>query len=343
MRDSSRREFLKSWAMAACSAGLGLRISSAARGGSDSCGRTHPFVRNLNPEPHSSSTCKEETDPQAGLRFQNEPSAGRSHTLSVKKGLVLSMVSARLNFADRFKMIRDTGFEVVQAPTTPDERAAEEMKNAADAANIRIDSVMNMDHWQYPLSSGDPAVVEKSMAGMRTSLHNAALWGSDVVLLVPAVVNAETSYRDAWTRSQTQIRKLIPLAQQLRVVIGIEEVWNKFLLSPLEMNTYVSEFQSPWIKTWFDVGNVVLYGYPQDWIRTLGKSIVKVHLKDFKRRQDGYSWVNLGEGDIDWAAVREAFAEIGYSGSVIAELPAGDEAYLRDVSTRIDRLVLGRA
>ncbi len=123
----------------------------------------------------------------------------------------------------------------------------------------------------------------------------------------------------------------------------MEEVWNKFLLSPLEMNTYISEFKSPWIKAWFDVGNVVFYGYPQDWIRTLGKSIVKVHLKDFKRKDDSYAWVNLGDGDIDWAAVRSAFADIGYSGSVIAELKAGDEAYLRDVSQRIDRLLINGA
>jgi hexulose-6-phosphate isomerase len=87
---------------------------------------------------------------------------------------------------------------------------------------------------------------------------------------------------------------------------------------------------------------VVFYGYPQDWIRTLGKSIVKVHLKDFKRKQDGYEWVNLGEGDVDWEAVREALREIGYAGSVITELKGGDEAYLHDVSRRVDRLVLGR-
>jgi hexulose-6-phosphate isomerase len=233
------------------------------------------------------------------------------------------------------------GFEVVQAPTTPDKHEAEEMKKAADGANIRIDSVMNMDHWKYPLSSGDKEVVAKCMEGMRTSLHNAKLWGSDAVLLVPAVVNPQTSYRDAWTRSQKQIRELIPMAADLKVVIAIEEVWNKFLLSPLEMNKYIEELQSPWIKAWFDVGNVVLYGYPQDWIRTLWKSIYKVHLKDFKRKDSGYSWVNLGDGDVDWAAVRQAFAEVVYSGSVIAELDGGDQAYLRDVSKRIDRLVVG--
>jgi hexulose-6-phosphate isomerase len=155
------------------------------------------------------------------------------------------------------------------------------------------------------------------------------------------VLDPKTSYRDAWTRSQREIRKLLPLAEELKVVIAMEEVWNRFLLSPLEMASYIDEFQSPWVKAWFDVGNVVLYGYPQDWIRTLGPRIVKVHLKDFKRNKDSYAWVNLGEGDIDWPAVREAFAAIHYTGSATVELPAGDEGYLRDVSRRVDRLLLG--
>jgi hexulose-6-phosphate isomerase len=253
------------------------------------------------------------------------------------------MVSAKLSYADRFKLVRDAGFEVVQAPTEPDEHKAEEIKKAADAVNIRIDSIMNMDHWKYPLSSSDPAVVEKSLTGMRTSLHNAKLWGADTVLLVPAVVNPQTSYRDAWTRSQAQIRKLLPLAEELKITIAIEEVWNKFLLSPLEMAKYIGEFQSPLVQAWFDVGNVVLYGYPQDWIHTLGKRIAKVHLKDFKRKEDSYAWVNLGDGDVDWPAVRQAFADIGYTGSAIVELEPGDEAYLRDVSRRVDHLLLGRA
>jgi len=308
MRDSSRREFLKSSVTTVCAAGLGagaLRRSVAA-----TSSRTAPA-------PVSGAT--------------------------IKKGLVFDMVPENLGYADRFKMAREAGFEVVQVPTEPDERKAGEIKKAADAAGIRIDSVMNMDHWKYPLSSSDRAVVEQSLAGMRTSLQNAKLWGADAVLLVPAVVNAGTSYRNAWLRSQKEIRSLIPLAEELKVVIAIEEVWNKFLLSPLEMASYVDEFRSPWIKAWFDVGNVVLYGYPQDWIHTLGKRIVKVHLKDFKRKEDGYAWVNLGDGDVDWTAVRQAFADISYTGSVITELDGGDEAYLRDVSRRIDRLLLGIA
>ena len=262
--------------------------------------------------------------------------------VAIKKGIWMEMLPGNLSYADQLKMAREVGFEVMQAPTQPDERKAEELRKAADAAGIHIDSVMNMDHWKYPMSSDDPAVVEKSLAGMRTSMRNAKVWGADVVLLVPAVVNEQTPYRDAWARSQREIRKLLPLAEELKVTIALEEVWNRFLLSPLEMATYIDEFQSPYVKAWFDVGNCVLYGYPQDWIRTLGPRIVKVHLKDFKRNKDSYAWVNLGEGDIDWPAVREAFAAIHYTGSATVELPAGDEAYLRDISRRVDRLLLNR-
>lgn len=299
MRKSSRREFLKTTVSAASAASLAAPAMSAA----------------------------------AAL-----PVAPASKP-RMKKGILLGMLPKSLSYADRLKMARDLGFEGIQAYTTPDQHEAEEIKKAADDAGIKIDSVMNMDHWKYPLSSADPAVVAKSLEGMKTSLNNAKLWGSYSVLLVPAVVNEETSYKEAWVRSQKEIQKLIPMAQELGVVIALEEVWNKFLLSPLEFATYIDEFKSPWIKAWFDVGNVVLYGYPQDWIRTLGKRIVEVHLKDFKR--EGFKWVNLGEGSINWPEVRRAFAEIGYSGYATTELDAGDEAYLRDVSQRVDRLVLG--
>ena len=262
---------------------------------------------------------------------------------SIPKGLVIDMLPKELRYADRFKMARDVGFDVVQANTTPNQNEAEEILRAAEGAKIKIDSVMNMDHWKYPLSSRDPEVVRKSVEGMLTSLHNAKMWGADAVLLVPAVVNAQTSYRDAWTRSVQQIRGLLSTAAELKVAIDIEEVWNKFLLSPLEFAQYVDEFKSPWLRAWFDVGNVVLYGYPQDWIRTLGKRIDKIHLKDFKRKDGGYEWVNLGDGDVDWAEVRKALNEIGFSGSATVELEGGNEAYLRDVSKRVDRLLLGQA
>jgi hexulose-6-phosphate isomerase len=269
-------------------------------------------------------------------------SAGRR----IRKAVQIYMLPRDLSYADRFKLAGDVGFEGVEGQTVQDPKVAEEIRKASEDARIPIHSVVNMAHWENPLSSSDPAVVNKSLEGMRTSLHNARLWGAETVLLVPGVVNADTSYQDAWTRSQRNIRTLIPLAEELKVIIAIEEVWNKFLLSPLEMARYLDEFQSPWVRQYFDVGNVVLYGYPQDWIHTLGKRFAKVHLKDFKVMSHGFSplearFVNLGDGDIDWAAVRQAFASVGYTGWVTTELEGGDEAYLRDVARRVDKLVLG--
>jgi hexulose-6-phosphate isomerase len=231
----------------------------------------------------------------------------------------------------------------MQTIARPEEAA--EIRDAARTAGMRIHSVMNMDHWRLPLSSSDPDVVTRSVQGMETSLRNAALWGADAVLLVPAVVDATTSYRDAYERSQRVIReRLLPMARDLKVVIAVEEVWNKFLLSPLEFARYVDEFQSPWLKAYFDVGNIVLYAFPQDWIRTLGARIVKVHLKDFNiDRQNGrFAWKAIGEGDIDWIEVRRALRDIGYAGYVTTEVSGGDAAYLKEVGARVDRFLAGQ-
>jgi L-ribulose-5-phosphate 3-epimerase len=268
--------------------------------------------------------------------------------LPIKKAVLFGMLPDSLSVEERFQLAHDAGFEEVECGTTPDRAKAEELLAGAKKAGIRIHSVMNSDHWRYPLSSADPSVVAKCVAGMETSLQNAKLWGSDTVLLVPAVVNPEVSYRDAWERSQQQIRKLIPLAAELKVVIAVEEVWNKFLLSPLEFARYVDDFNSPWVKAYFDVGNVVLYGYPQDWIRTLGKRIVKLHIKDFSFREDRTTnkrvadFVNLRDGDINWKEIYRALAEIGYQGSATVELEGGGKEYLADVSRRFDLILSGQ-
>ena len=262
-----------------------------------------------------------------------------------KKACYVSMLGKEGSYLDRFQMAREAGFEGVEVGTTSDPKVAQEIKDAATKSGLVIHSVMNQGHWQYPLSSADPAVVDKSVAAMETSLHNAQFWGCNDVLLVPAVVDAKTSYKDAWTRSQKVIKeRILPLATQLKVVIGLEEVWNKFLLSPLEMARYVDEFASPYVKAYLDVGNMVFYGYPQDWVRTLGKRIVRVHLKDFKvdREKGSFEWKNLGEGDIDWPEVRKAFTEVGYTGWMSTEIEGGDLNYLKDVVKRFDRFLAGQ-
>jgi L-ribulose-5-phosphate 3-epimerase len=263
----------------------------------------------------------------------------------LKKGVYVSMLPKELGYADKFKLALDVGFQGIEIGTISDPAVAAEIKEASARTGLKIHAVMNADHWRYPLSSADPEVVAKSVAGMETSLRNARLWGADAVLLVPGVVNAETAYKDAWTRSQKVIKeRILPLAQELKVVIGMEEVWNKFLLSPLEMANYVDEFGSPWVKAYFDVGNMLFYGFPQDWIRTLGSRIVRVHVKDFQldRGKGQFAWKNLGDGDVDWPEVRKALAEVKYEGWVTAEISGGDAVYLKDVVARLDRIFAGQ-
>lgn len=262
-----------------------------------------------------------------------------------KKAVLLDMLPEELSYRDRFQMALDVGFEGIEIGTVSDPAEAEKIREAGTGTGLKIHSVMNADHWKYPLSSADPEVVGKSVAGMETSLRNAKLWGAGVVLLVPAVVNPETSYQDAWTRSQQVVReRILPLAEELKVVVAIEEVWNKFLLSPLELARYVDEFASPWVKAYVDVGNMIFYGYPQDWIRTLGPRVVRVHLKDFKleRGEGRFYWKNLGEGDVDWIAVRQALSDIDYDGWTTTEIESGDAAYLKDVVARVDRFLAGQ-
>jgi hexulose-6-phosphate isomerase len=267
--------------------------------------------------------------------------------LPVRKAVEFSMLPAGLPVIERFQLARDCGFEEIECPTEPDAAKAAELLEASRKAGLPIHSVMNQEHWRSPLSSPDAAVVERSLEGMRTSIANARLWGAATVLLVPAVVNAETRYADAWERSQRHIRKLIPLAAEARVAIGIENVWNKFLLSPVEFAQYVDDFRTPWVRAYFDVGNVLLMGYPQDWIRTLGKRIAKLHFKDFSFKTDPAirkrvpDFVPLLEGEVDWRAVHAAIAEIGFQGTATVELPGGTGDYLKEVSRRFDRILNG--
>ena len=268
-------------------------------------------------------------------------SAQGESRLPIRKAVLNSMLPRTMNLPERFRLAIDCGFEEMECQAVEDPHEADAIGNAASKAGLRIHSVMNMAHWKYPLSSADPKIVEVSRQGMETSLRNAKQWGAETVLLVPAVVNAETSYSDAWTRSQREVTRLIPLAEQLGIVIAVENVWNKFLLSPIEFRDYVDSFRSRWVRAYFDIGNVVLTGFPQDWIRTLGSRIIKLHVKDFTFADRNARFVALREGEIDWPAVHKALAGIGYKGSATVELPGGDGTYLREVSRRLDLILNG--
>jgi L-ribulose-5-phosphate 3-epimerase len=256
----------------------------------------------------------------------------------LQKAVLYSMLPKNADDKEKFAMAKRAGFEGIEAPPLDDMAKAKEMGALAKEAGVPIHSVI-YGGWGPTLSEAVPALMDKSVALVENALRCAQAYGADNILLVPAVVTDNVRYVEAYERSQRNIRKLIPLAEELKVVIAVEEVWNKFLLSPIEFAKYIDEFESPWVRAYFDVGNVIIHGYAEDWIRTLGKRIFKVHIKDFKRKD--YSWPALLEGDVNWKEVRRAFAEIGFTGFGTAELAGGDESYLTDVSARMTKIFTG--
>jgi hexulose-6-phosphate isomerase len=201
-----------------------------------------------------------------------------------------------------------------------------------------VDSV----HWKDTLGDPDANVRARGVAGLETALRDAKRYRATSVLLVPAVVNAKIGYDEAWTRSQAEIRKVLPLAKELEVSISIENVWNQFLLSPLEAARYVDAFDSPWVGWHLDIGNVINYGWPEQWIKILGKRLRRLHIKEFSRKKrdaeglwKGFD-VELGQGDDDWPAVMKALAEVGYEGWGSAEVAGGDAARLKVVAGQMD-------
>jgi len=252
------------------------------------------------------------------------------------KALKYSMLPKELPDEEKLQLAQRCGFEGIDGDPMEDHEAARRLAKRARELGVPIHGLV-FGGWHAPFSDPDPKVIEKGLEGMENALRCAKAMGADTVLLVPAIVKEDVSYADAYRRSQEHIRTLLPLAAELEVIIAIENVWNKFLLSPLEFARYLDEFESPWVRAYFDIGNVILFGYSQDWIRTLGSRIVKLDLKDFKR--SGSQWVNLGDGDVNWVEVCRALDEIGFEGYMTAELAGGDEAYLADVARRIDRLM----
>ncbi len=235
-----------------------------------------------------------------------------------------------------FELLKEAGFEGVEL-ISPNQLDFDEVLRARDETGLVIHGVSGSVHWRKPLSDPNPENVEEGLEAIRKEIVACKAYGGTTVLVVPAVVTPEVSYRQAYERSQANIRKLIPDAESHGIALAIEEVWNKFLLSAPEFARYIDEFQSPWVKAYFDVGNVVEYGYPQEWIRELGSRIAKIHIKEYaKSKRFGYP---LGEGEINWKEVRKALIDVDYKGWITAEVPMGDLKALRDVVQRMDKIL----
>jgi hexulose-6-phosphate isomerase len=267
---------------------------------------------------------------------------------TLKKAVGLGMVGEGKSVLEKFQLVADLGFEGVEVDR-PDSTPLAELKQAQEKTGIRAHGVVDSVHWSLPLNSRDAGVKKKAIDGLVAALDDAAALGASSVLLVPAVVNGDLPYDEAYTRSQEAIREVLPHAAQVKVKIAVENVWNSFLLSPLEAARYVDELKSEWAAFHFDVGNVVTYGWPEQWIRVLGSRIAKLHIKDYsrKKRDEQGRWkgfeVELGEGDAGYPAVMAALDETGFSTApggnwATAEVGGGDKKRLQQVAAQMDRL-----
>lgn len=256
------------------------------------------------------------------------------------KGIVYSSLPKGLEPEAVFQLAKDAGFAGVEIHGTDSIETLRQMKAAADAVGIAIPSIMGETHWASPLSSADESVREKTVQSTLFAIENAHLVGADTLLLVPGVVNAQTSYEQAWERSLIEMKKIAPHAEKHGVTIALENVWNRFLLSPIEFKNYLEEIGSTHVKAYFDCGNILAYGWPQQWIRTLGREwLHRVHVKDF--RLNDRNFVYLLQGDVPWPEVMNALREVGYDSYLTAELPPYPQqadVMAHDTSRALDRI-----
>ncbi|MHC4481093.1 MAG: sugar phosphate isomerase/epimerase family protein, partial [Planctomycetota bacterium] len=212
---------------------------------------------------------------------------------------------------------------------------------------LQLTSLASGLGWQFPFTDDDPGVRRRGLDLARHSLHVASWLGVETLLVVPGTLAAldasggmHVPYDVAFERMRAAIGQLVPAAEEVGVVLGIENVWNRLLLSPLEMRDFIDGFGSDAVGSYFDVGNVVLFGYPEDWIRILGPRIRAVHFKDFKHSVGTLEgFCDLLEGDVDYPAVTRALREVGYDGPCVAEFFGLDGAALAALSRAMDKIL----
>jgi L-ribulose-5-phosphate 3-epimerase len=326
MNEPSRREFLSNAVAAASLAAASSLVRGGATVSAPSDAGSSVIHRPLDPAP-----------------------VARASARTLRKAVMIGMVGEGENALEKFQIIRDCGFEGVEIDS-PTPSPTDEILAAQEKTGVKIHGLVNSVHWKWHMNSPSDEVRTKAREAMQTCFNDARKYGSSSILLVPAVVNSQQPYDQAYTITQKEIRTLLPLAKETGVQIAVENVWNNFLLSPLEAARYIDEFNDPLVRFHFDIGNVINFGYPDQWIRVLGPRIAKLHIKDFsrKKRDDEGLWkgfsVELGDGDAGWAAVMKALDDVGYSTDpagrwATAEVGGGDRTRLKKISDQMDRLL----
>lgn len=254
------------------------------------------------------------------------------------------MVGSGGSVLERFQLLAELGYDGVELDS-PSDLDIDEVLAAKATTGLATAGLVGSQHWSKPLSHPDPDIRKQGGEALAQGLRDAARLSASSLLVVPAVVDANTSYQEAYLRSSAELRQLLPLAAELKVQLLIENVWNNFLLSPLEAAAYVDQFESEWIGWHFDVGNVVNTGWPEHWIEVLGTRIKKLDVKEYSRqkRDDQGLWkgfeVEIGDGDCRWPVVGQALDRLKYQGWAAAEVGGGGRERLADVLARMHRVL----
>ena len=278
-----------------------------------------------------------------GLAAASLQASTGEHRGKIYKSVKFGMVRGKLSIQQKFELLKELGYDGVElnSPGGCDKKQA---LAASKTVGLPIHGVVDSIHWGTRLSDPRPEVREKGRAGLETAVRDTHLVGGTSVLLVPGrVANKEKENQEqVWERSIEQISKVLPLCSRLGIHILIENVWNGFCYvhggpdnqTADKLAEYLDAMNSPWVGAYFDIGNHQRYGKPAGWIRTLGRRIVKLDVKDWGKKN---GFCKIGDGDVDWADVRKALKEIGFSGWATAEVGGGGKERLKEIAERMDR------
>lgn len=257
--------------------------------------------------------------------------------LKLKKAVKFGMIGGNGSIEDKFNLIKKLGFQGVEMDS-PLNVNVQEAVAARDKTGIIIHGVVDSVHWRDTLSSPNEEVRKKGLDALIGAIKDCKAYGGTTVLLVPGVVNKDATYEQCFERSAVEVKKAIPVAKEAGVKIAIETVWNNFITKPEQMVAYVDQFQDETVGAYFDISNMIKYGVPPaEWIRILGKRLLKFDLKGYSNTK---KWCEIGEGDENWPEVLKALVEVGYKGEfATAEVGGGGEERLKTIARQMDQVL----